>query len=266
MSTSYFFGNGSYNSVLEQLSKTKVNSEKTSSIPLADFWHPRNNDEIKKIIIKLNRCGFNLDDARLLFEYPTDALDDNGKKLLYSGPSMTDLMIINNDCQKIAIESKYTEYVEGKDESVDGWLGKNPKAHKVDILRKWGEYIQKSGGLKDINLEDNNFYDSFKNVSYQFIHRTASACYNSTKPILIYQLFCDDKNTQKLTDFIKDLKTWGQQIKLTIPFYIITVPVKNGDEVHKRYSEMKSELFLKMKENKIYTFKWEDIEVSQVTI
>ena len=40
----YFFGfsRGSYGEVLGDLSRTKVNSCLTSSIPLAEFWQPAN--------------------------------------------------------------------------------------------------------------------------------------------------------------------------------------------------------------------------------
>ena len=40
----YFFGlfRGSYGEVLGELSRTKVNSWRTSSIPLAEFWQPAN--------------------------------------------------------------------------------------------------------------------------------------------------------------------------------------------------------------------------------
>jgi hypothetical protein len=270
----------SYNLVferLERLSNTKVYSEKPSSI-LSDFWHPNNNNsnnEIKKIITKVGLSGFNFDDVRFFSEHSTYPLNDNGKLFPYSSPSIINLMIINIDYQ-IAIDFKYFKYMEyekskdesvaDKDESVADWLGKKPEAHKVGVLRKWCEYIQKSeGGLNDINLEDKNFFGSFKDVSYQFINRTASACHKLSKLTFIYQLFYDDKNNQQLTDFIDDLNTWGQQMKLTIPFYIMTVPVTNGNAVQKRYSEMKSKLVLKMKKRPIYKFKWEDIEIYQVT-
>lgn len=41
----YFFGkpDGDFNDVLNELSHTKVNSFKTSSIPLAGFWKPSGN-------------------------------------------------------------------------------------------------------------------------------------------------------------------------------------------------------------------------------
>ena len=38
----------SFNQVLDVLSTTKTNSSKTSSLPLADFWHPDRNKDLKK--------------------------------------------------------------------------------------------------------------------------------------------------------------------------------------------------------------------------
>ena len=47
----YFFGfsRGSYGEVLGDLSRTKVNSYLTSSIPLAEFWQPANLGKIGKM-------------------------------------------------------------------------------------------------------------------------------------------------------------------------------------------------------------------------
>ena len=48
----YFFGlfRGSYGEVLGELSRTKVNSYRTSSIPLAEFWQPENLGAIRRVL------------------------------------------------------------------------------------------------------------------------------------------------------------------------------------------------------------------------
>jgi hypothetical protein len=48
----YFFGfaRGTYGEVLGELSKTRVNSWRTSSIPLAEFWQPANLGRIGRLL------------------------------------------------------------------------------------------------------------------------------------------------------------------------------------------------------------------------
>ena len=47
----YFFGfpKGTYSEVLRQLGQTRVNSCRTSSIPLAEFWQPANLAKIQSL-------------------------------------------------------------------------------------------------------------------------------------------------------------------------------------------------------------------------
>ena len=48
----YFFGfaRGTYGEVLSELSRTRVNSWRTSSIPLAEFWQPANLGRIGRLL------------------------------------------------------------------------------------------------------------------------------------------------------------------------------------------------------------------------
>ena len=50
----YFFGvpRGCYTEVLGELARTKVNSCRTSSIPLAEFWQPVTLPKIQKLLAK----------------------------------------------------------------------------------------------------------------------------------------------------------------------------------------------------------------------
>ena len=111
----YFFGfaRGTYGEVLSELSKTRVNSWRTSSIPLAEFWQPANLGRIGRLLYKY-LPDFNPVCALKFFEFPTDALSD-GERI--GRPSMTDIMILEAGVQ-IAVEGKMTEYVRFADKTV----------------------------------------------------------------------------------------------------------------------------------------------------
>jgi hypothetical protein len=185
----YFFGGGSYDSALDIFSTTKVNSEKTSSLPLADFWTPRNAELAKFIRDLKSEIGDNFDyeNAQKFFEYPTLPRDE-----------------------------------------------------------------------KD------------KTTPYQFLHRAASACYftenNKKKPILIYQLFYDETDRDKLKDFKLKLESWSKLLNNKIKFLIIYVPVKNAKQISETYKGIKSELFLRMKEKAVYEFDWNKIEIKNIDL
>ena len=260
----YYFGNcnNSYENALSALATTKVNSYKTSSIPLADFWRPTK--ELAKFIKKLADCGLEISYGDRCFEYPTPCVDKKGKELKYSRPSMTDLMIINDDLQ-VAIEGKYTEYSESNYETIKEW-NPNNEPHKTDIKKQWFEYIRACGAtIKNVDELD-------ENIPYQFLHRAASACYNckavNKKPVLVYQLFFDDSNKKKKDEFVGNLKQWARQLGFTaaIKFYIVEVEVKNITEVKDNYNGIHSDIFLIMREKKapVYKFDWENIKVIQV--
>lgn len=117
----YGFGMGRYGEVLDELcAHGNVNSCRTSSIPLAEFWQP---DNLGRISEKLRPYLKNFDAERSLkfFEFPTDP-EFEGKRI--GRPSMTDLMLMDGDWQ-IAIEAKYTEYSRMPNETVLEWLHKN---------------------------------------------------------------------------------------------------------------------------------------------
>ena len=111
----YFFGlfRGSYGEVLGELSRTKVNSYRTSSIPLAEFWQPANLGAIQRVL-GAQLADFNPEVALKFFEFPTEAVW-NGKRL--GRPSMTDIMVLDNDWQ-VAVEGKFTEYLNGGGQTI----------------------------------------------------------------------------------------------------------------------------------------------------
>lgn len=256
----YFFGNGEYKDVLTCLSTTPVNSYKTSSLPLADFWNPKNK-ELKTFIDKCKEKGLDLTEGSRYFEYPTPCYDKEKKKNLPSSQSSyTDLMIINDSIQA-AIECKYTEYSESVYQTIKDW-NPNNEPYKNNIKAQWFKYIQECKATSKTVVNDN--------IPYQFLHRTASACFNcqNKKPVLIYQVFYDEYNEKAKDIFIEDLAKWAKTLGLNqnISFYVFEVRIKNIDKVKEKYNGIKSDLFLIMKELKkcLYEFDWEKIEIHKL--
>ena len=265
----YFFGfpKGTYSEVLRELSRTNVNSCKTSSIPLVDFWRPENLERIKTIFAP-HLPGFDPASALKYFEFPTEAVL-NGRRI--GEPSMTDIMVIAPGIQ-MAVEGKFTEYVEYKDQTIREWFA--VKLAAVDetwtpasrerylrkILKAWIGYIHEAGctGLAD----DDAFFRDCMDVSYQFLHRAASACCqadvaNGARPVLVYQLFFDADNTdhiEKMEQFKADLRQWATALKLrNMKFLIVSVPVLNVEDIERRSGDV-SGFFTALRDTEIYDF------------
>ena len=250
----YFFGepDNSYNSVLDNLAHTEVHTCETSSIPLADFWHPRNEKSISQLIDLLG-LDLDLDKMQKCFEYPVFA-EKNGKQI--GKPSMTDLMLIDNQ-YRIAIEGKYTENLY---ESIEKWK-KNIKknSNKPDVLSSWYDYIKEYS-----NFDESDNRQIEHEVVYQFLHRTASACFKCDErgqnPILIYQLFFnekDEKSKRHQKEVALLLKSFAEEylrFNEKIQFFTVLTPLTNVEDVKKKYRKTDSGIFLKMKENPIYQF------------
>lgn len=253
-----------YNSVLGILLSTKTNSPKTSSLPLADFWRPKRfeSPEIKALCQKI---GIKFEDlnpqkANYCFEYPTPAYEnrESGKTHAYSKPSMTDLMILLNDEKgtRITIEAKYTEYVEDPKYSPLLGIWHEDKQHKKDILKCWIDYINDNGYGSIPEVEELLNNDKWRELPYQFLHRTASACFNCKHPILVYQLFYDNtkESTDKLKDFKKLLSDWAEKLQLKLPFFIIETEVNLNSPAFAENLENPSDLFIYMKNKEQYKF------------
>ena len=255
----YFFGKGEFKDVLTCLSTTKVNSYKTSSLPLADFWNPEKSKELERWLKKLQKEGIDIIDSDRYFEYPTPCMNGDFQ-LPHSKPSMTDLMIINEKYQ-VAVEGKYTEYSESNYETIKDWNKKN-EPHKINIKNQWFKYIHDCGASDKSEVTDD--------IPYQFLHRTASACYEceGKTPVLVYQLFFDSENESKKNEFIEELKRWSRELGFTdkIRFLIVEVEIKNIKDVRDKYDGIRSDLFLIMRESKvpIYNFDWDNIKITEV--
>lgn len=215
-----------FDTIIDQFSGTKINSFRTSSIPLVQFWKDTN--------IRLNdlfhKLDLQCDKPILCFEYPTKPKQGTGKS------SMTDLMILGNDF-KVAIEAKFTEYVKIKPDLIDDWKRAGDKENRIKVLNYWTSLIKPFS-----NGYDN---ESLNQISYQFYHRTASACNTNGQAIVVYQVFYDnntleflEKYKSKLMDYIRILNPNNK-----LSFYIWEIEVNqlimDNNDIDP-YVEMKS--------------------------
>ena len=249
------FPAGNYDTLLNSMSKTSVHSSKTSSIPLAEFWHPRNSALQKKLLHVVGMNDF--DEADKIFEYATPAYQKgySGPTIQYSGPSMTDLMIIGSK-HKITIEAKYTEYKKDAQPyhpSIGKWIDEHAANNNLlPILNCWRQYI---GIPRYNNIEEAK---SDKDFPYQFLHRAASACFNSQdkERVLLYQLFYDSQTKDNLHEFESNLCMWAKQLELQnngVRFIIAEIKV-DEDKSPAIKSKKKAELFLDMIASEQYKF------------
>lgn len=197
MKNQLYFGQPSsleYDLVLDMFSGTKINSNRTSSIPLVQFWKDTD-AKLQKLLSKIDsNLGFEKD-ISLCFEYPTKPLQGKGKA------SMTDLMILCGN-YKIAIEAKFTEYTNGGDtENITKWLksGDNPENRKL-VLGYWKGLIKK--------FSDDLSEEKIGEINYQFFHRTASACHNTKNACVVYQVFYDEDTKKDMEAYIEELKSY----------------------------------------------------------
>lgn len=265
----YGLGNGQYSQVLhESCVHGGVNSCRTSSLPLAEFWQPDNLGRISAIL-GAYLPGFDAERSLKIFEYPTEAIRGHVR---IGRPSMTDLMLLDGDWQ-IALEAKYTEYSRMPNETVEEWLRRENDGffNRRRVGQTWLRYIQ-DANCTDL-IGEQHFDDSCGGICYQFLHRTASACLKTNdqsgkKPVLIYQLFFDANNPVSREDrlvFERNLEKWAHALKLkNMKFLILAVPVLNADEIVAHYSGMKSEIFEEMAAHTVYKFDFDGITIKEV--
>lgn len=198
-----------FDTILDQFSGTKINSFRTSSIPLVQFW--------KETDVRLKALFDNLkiqcEKPTLCFEYPTSPEKGKGKS------SMTDLMILGNQLN-IAIEAKFTEYVKGVSQLIKQWLTQGDSENRKAVLGYWTSLIKPfSKGFSEEHLNQ---------VCYQFYHRTASACKTSGNAVVIYQIFYDDETKGFIQEYKNEIKNYVKILnpKENLNFYFWEVGVK----------------------------------------
>lgn len=241
-----------------------LSSEQTSSLPLVQFWKKDDGfaGRVKEMQAKLGNVNILTNDSKLYFEYGVSVPPGFGR----GKASMTDLMIISKN-QVVAIEAKYTEYLNSKYEPLGKWLNESKSLdNRRKVLAGWMQYIVKFGGIdisheKDTLTFVNRFVneDGVNEIPYQLIHRIASACAVANEKsfkaaMVIYQLFYDKENKEKMESFSRVLKkaicTLG--LKNRIKFYVVGVESKyqKGDEIPERLND----LFLVMQKDTVYSF------------
>lgn len=230
-----------YDILLDQFSGTKINSYRTSSIPLVQFWKDTN-IKLEELLRKLNLHD---DNPNLCFEYPTKPQLGKGKS------SMTDLMILSQNF-KIAIEAKFTEYAKMKPELISNWINGGKKENRLKILDYWTSLINPfSYGYDNTSLQQ---------ISYQFYHRTASACKIQGKAFVVYQIFYDNATYQYLENYKRELMDY---VKILNPndnlrFYIWEIEVLQNIKDNKGkdpFEMMKSQNIYEYIKTKLYELK-----------
>ena len=167
---------------------------------------------------------------------------------------MTDLMILFKEGARITIEAKYTEYVKEEEYTpiLNDWYGMAD--HKKAIIQCWIDYINKSGCGTLTSADE--LLNNSPELPYQFLHRTASACFKCKQPILVYQLFYDnDKSSiDKMKAFERLLAQCAKELKLNrdaLPFFIVETKVVSYPN---RCKGNASGLFTEMKQQELYKF------------
>jgi hypothetical protein len=219
-----------YNLILDYYSGTKINSIKTSSVPLAQYWKKPE----KALNILSKYLNIPIENPDIYFEYPTKSFDKNRS-------SMSDIMIIS-DRIKIAVEAKYTEYKKMKYQTIKDWKKEGDFNNREQVINHWMKMITPFCEI------ESSFIDE---IPYQFFHRTASVC--NGKPensVVVYQLFWDNETLKYLASFISDLKTYIKLIspKPNLQYLIHTI------ETFQEINCNKNEVFQLMKSKRIYRF------------
>lgn len=232
MKTEIRFGKPSsydYETIIDQFSGTKINSIRTSSIPLVQFW--KNTDIRLNELLKETKIDS--ENIILCFEYPTPS-KGRGKS------SMTDLMILCRDT-KIAIEAKFTEYLEknikNEYEPISKWQSEKNIDNRKTVLNHWTQLIKPfSNGFDNSSIQE---------MDYQFYHRTASACLDTKRAVIVYQIFYENGTELDLQRYIDNLKSYVERLNPNdnLSFYIWeieTILKIKPDDIKDPFIEMKS--------------------------
>lgn len=157
----------SLNALLSKYSDSEFESPYRSTIPLLSLvQHGR--ETLREI---LARCGFRAD-PDLHFEFQVRSPSGSGKA------SHTDLMVRTGQLA-MAVEAKWTE---SPYQSVAKWLGISAGDNRAKVLSGWLQLIQPFAS-------NQLTAGQVSAVTYQTIHRAASACAAGEQPQLSYLQF-----------------------------------------------------------------------------
>jgi hypothetical protein len=155
--------------LLTRYSADEFTSATRSTVPLLSLL--RHGGEVWREI--LAELGMPEHDTAVHLEYTVRSPQGRGK------PSHTDAMLIagNRAC---AIEAKWTEPPYA---AVQKWLGAEPySSNKLAVLNGWLSLLQPHA-TRDLRIHD------VLDVTYQALHRAASACAAGDSPALAYLVF-----------------------------------------------------------------------------
>lgn len=221
----------SFPEILDQYSPTDLKSTKTSTIPFLNHW--KVTEEAARSLKEA--LGLASEPTTLAFEYPTPSAGKNKA-------SMTDLMVWGNGW-KVAIEAKYTE-VTTSYETVGKWNAAQT-ANRSDVAAHWLKMIAPYSQTK---LDEQLVRD----VPYQFLHRTASACYEiPQRAYVAYQVFYNVKTQSRMHEFIDILRRSvdALQPKQNLHFALNTIEITGQVR-----SASKEDVLQFMKEKDVYSF------------
>jgi len=146
--------------------------------------------------------------VELVIEYAVQPPKGEGKA------SFTDLMVRCADAS-LAIEAKYTE---PRYETVGSWLGPNPTQNRQDVLSGWLSLISSVAG-KAVEVE------SVRDLPYQLIHRTASACSTDVADrALVHLIFGEGAGAHYVEDIAALDRILGEPSGLAM--HVFRVPVQ----------------------------------------
>lgn len=176
--------------VLVRLSKTKVSSERTSSLAFAQFMLPSSGLDwlLEHLILFCNRDD-ELDpaDVKRFFEFPVKPRHARtGRPIARAWASKSDTMLLAPGF-RAAGEGKWTE-TGHRYETVREWLA---KGRSRTVLDGWVADIAGAGAIRP-GFDRDGFLD----VPYQLVHRAASACRDVApgsfiRPAVCYVVFRD---------------------------------------------------------------------------
>jgi len=226
----------SVDELYDEYSKDEFKSPFRSTIPLIILFK-------KNHLQKLEVFSFSeKDKIKYTFEYKVPVRKGEGNS------SYTDLMIITEN-SSIAIEAKSTE---PKYETIEKWLGNSD--NKKLVLDWWLQLIELKTGVK---VEQ----QKIKDLPYQLIHRTASACYSKKKHTSVIYLGFDITNNM-INYYTYCLNKISKILSNKIDFYFITYNLQKYEEQQRLENlwksgerDLSSDIINCLKSNNLMDFK-----------
>ncbi len=198
-----------WNEILSSFSDADIASPTCSTIPLLDLVK-NSPDEFKRILESVGMPG----DAALHFEYQVRSPKGDGKA------SHTDLMAIASD-SSVAIEAKWNEPLY---QTVGEWLEHGNQSNREAVLEGWLSLLNDPADHRRLTKDD------MSEVTYQTVHRAASAASLPGSSSLAYLVFepCapgfNGAHGHYVAELTKFVELLGDDSKL--PVFLINVTIE----------------------------------------